>query len=106
MRARHLVSAVAVLIVPAISAAQKASPAADAFRNEAQRAAKNLVAAAEVMPADKYSFKPTAAQMSFADVVMHLSGGNDVLCGQIAGVKAPTRSAVTAASGKDALVAR
>jgi hypothetical protein len=109
MRAHLIVPIVSVLILPGLAAGQGSpspSPVSDAFRNEAQRSAKNLVAAAEVMPADKYSFKPTPAQMSFGEIVLHLSGGNDALCGQIAGVKAPTRSSVTVASGKDALVAR
>ena len=104
MRVRHALSM--VLFVPAVLAAQSTAPVADAFRWETQRAAKNLVGAAEVMPADKYSFKPTPAQMSFGDIVAHLSGGNDALCGQIAGVKPPTRAAVPVSAGKDALVAR
>ena len=37
------------------------------------------------MPADKYSFRPTPAQMSFAMVVTHLAQGNDYLCGKIGG---------------------
>ena len=64
---------------------------------------KNLVAAAEVMPADKYGYKPTPAQMSFGDIVDHLSGGNDFLCGSIGGMKAPTRTKVAATDAKAAL---
>src|SRR4051812_39390679 len=75
MRASRVI-AFSLFAIPSVSFAQ-ASPTADAFRNEAMRAGKNLVAAAEVMPADKYSFKPTPAQMSFGDIVDHLSGGND-----------------------------
>jgi hypothetical protein len=105
MRAHLLVPVVAVLLLPAVGSAQ-ASPVSDAFRKEAQRAEKNLVAAAEVMPADKYSFKPTAAQMSFGDILGHLSGGNDALCGKIAGVAAPTRTKLAAGATKEALIAR
>ena len=101
---RAPLAVLSLLVLPALASSQ--SPTADAFRNETARAGKNLVAAAEVMPADKYFFKPTPAQMSFADIVLHLSGGNDALCGQIGGVKAPERSKLTAASGKEALVAR
>jgi hypothetical protein len=32
----------------------------------------NLVAAAEEMPADKFGYKPTPQQMSFATLVMHI----------------------------------
>jgi hypothetical protein len=67
---------------------------------------KNLIAAAEEMPADKYSFRPTPAQMSFAMIVDHLSNGNDYLCNKIGGGAMPTRSKVDTTAGKDALVAR
>jgi len=67
---------------------------------------RTLVEVAEAMPADKYGFKPTPAQMSFGDIVMHLAQGNDFLCGTIGGKKAPTRSKITATAGKAALVAR
>ena len=93
-------------LVPVLAAAQSASPVADAFRNEAKTRGKNLMAAADVMPADKYGFKPTPAQMSFGDVVLHLAGGNDAFCSAIGGVKAPTRTKVAATDGKAALTAR
>jgi hypothetical protein len=67
---------------------------------------RNLVAAAEGMPADKYGYRPTPAQMSFAKIVVHLAEGNDYLCGTIAGVKAPERAKVDSADSKDKLVAR
>jgi len=105
MRLRIAVPLLSAL-VPVLAAAQSASPVADAFRNEAKTRGKNLMAAAEVMPADKYGFKPTPAQMSFGDVVLHLAGGNDAFCGAIGGVKPPTRTKITAADGKAALTAR
>jgi len=40
------------------------------------------------MPAEKYGFKPTAAQMSFGEVQAHLAEGNDYLCSAITGVAA------------------
>lgn len=94
----------ALCALPSLLTAQ--SPVADAFRNEAHSAGAKLVAAAEAMPADKYSFKPTSAQMSFADVVVHLSGGNDYFCSTIGGVPQPTRSKIAATESKDMLVAR
>src|SRR2546425_6959121 len=44
----------------------------NAFRSIEQRQAKNITDAAEEMPADKYGYKPTPAQMSFGDVVANL----------------------------------
>ncbi|HVX41609.1 MAG TPA: DinB family protein [Gemmatimonadaceae bacterium] len=89
---------------PTLAAAQ--NPVSDAFRAMAASDAKNLIAAAEDMPADKYGYKPTPAQMPFGQIMVHLSEGNDALCGTIGGVKAPTRSAVKATDKKDVLVAR
>src|ERR1043165_2338582 len=91
----------AVLVLPAIAAAQTPAPVADAIRADAKRAGKNLVAAAEEMPADKYSFKPTPAQMSFGDIQNHLSEGNDELCGTITGMKPPTRAKLDAKATKE-----
>src|SRR5207342_1307196 len=101
-----LLAALLPALLPVIAAAQSASPVADAFRNEAKTRGKNLMAAAEVMPADKYGFKPTPAQMSFGDVVLHLAGGNDAFCSAIGGGKAPARTKLTVADGKTALTAR
>jgi DinB superfamily len=88
---------------PAV-AQQSSSPVADAFRMQEMRAARNLTAAAEEMPAEKYSFKPTDAQLTFGAVVAHLADGNYELCSAISGMPAPTHAAVTKDSPKDALV--
>jgi len=104
MRLRILAMTSALAALPHLAAAQ-AAPVSEAFRDEAKSAAKNLMAAADEMPADKYSFKPTAAQMSFGEIVAHLVEGNDYLCGAIGGAKAPAHAKVTGASGKDALIA-
>jgi len=99
--------AVASLPLPLVLAAQGGpSPVADALRANEQQMGRNLVAAAEEMPADKYGYKPTPEQMTFARIVVHLSGGNDFLCGTIAGVKAPERAKVDTTDSKDKLVAR
>jgi hypothetical protein len=94
-----------LLAVPAL-AAQAQSPVATAFRTLEAGRARNLIAAAETMPADKYAYKPTPAQMTFGAVVMHLAEGNDYLCGSIGGVAAPKRTPLAETAGKDALVAR
>ncbi len=94
-------------ILTATGAAQGAgTPVSDALRSIAQRQGKNLVAAAEEMPAGKYGFKPTPEQMSFGKVIAHLVEGNDYLCSNVGGVPAPKRSEVTEATPKEKLVAR
>ena len=82
------------------------APVANAFRDSYKELAKNLIAAGEDMPADKYAYKPTAAQMSFGQIMVHLAQGNDFLCGTIGGMKAPTRTKVAPTDSKDVLVAR
>lgn len=103
MRSR-IVACLAVVILPSLAVAQ--SPVATAFRDNAKEVGNHLIAAAELMPADKYSFSPTPAQMSFGAIVDHLSQGNDFLCGAIGGMKAPARAKVSKADGKEAQIAR
>jgi uncharacterized damage-inducible protein DinB len=88
------------------TATAQGAPVADAFREAAGRQAKHLVAAAEEMPADKYGYKPTAAQMSFGDVISHLSEGNDYFCSKIGGVEAPKREELAKDAAKEKRVAR
>lgn len=108
MQTRLLTAAVAasLMFLPGVALGQQANPVADAFRDNAKEAAKNLIAAAEEFPAAKYSYKPTPAQMSVGDIVVHLIQGNDYLCGSISGMKAPTRSKISATDSKESLVGR
>ncbi|HEY4734463.1 MAG TPA: DinB family protein [Gemmatimonadaceae bacterium] len=106
MQRRIFPIALAVLFTVPVVATAQGNPVADAFRDNAKSAAKNLIAAAEEFPADKYSYKPTPSQMSVGDIVVHLIQGNDYLCGSIGGMKAPERAKIATTAGKDALIAR
>lgn len=112
MQPRACALLIAMAALPGSLAAQAAaapstSPVADALRAMEQRYSRILTAAAEAMPADKYSYRPTPAQMSFAQIQAHLSSeGNDALCAKVGGVPLPQRSPVDTAAGKDQLVAR
>jgi DinB superfamily len=101
----HL-AALACCLTATAAAQDPATPVSDGLRSIAQRQEKNLLASAEEMPADKYGFKPTAAQMSFGNVIAHLAEGNDYLCSKVGGVDSPKRSEVTEAAPKEKLVAR
>ena len=91
----------------AAPAATSTSPVADALRKMQQRFSGILVAAAEAMPAEKYNYRPTPAQMSFAMIQVHLANeGNDLLCSKTASVAAPSRGAVDTTMTKEQLVAR
>jgi hypothetical protein len=101
-----LLALAASSIAAPVVAQNSATPVSQAVRSAADRAARNFIAAAEEMPADKYGFKPTPAQMSFGDVIGHMSAGNDALCSSIGGVAPPKRSAVAAGAPKEKLVSR
>ena len=101
-----LIALAAWSITPTVAAQNSATPVSSAVRSAADRAASNFIAAAQEMPADKYGFKPTPAQMSFGDVIGHMSAGNDALCSSIGGVAPPKRSAIAAGAQKEKLVAR
>jgi len=74
-------------------------------RAMAQRQTKNIVEAAEEMPADKYGYKPTPAQMTYGDVVAHLiKEGNNYLCSATSGQKQPDAK-FSGTDTKDKLVA-
>ena len=46
---------------------------------------RNLAEAAEIMPADEYSFKPTPEVRSFAQLIGHVVFGNFYFCSQAKG---------------------
>ena len=98
--------AVVALLAPVGAMAQQAStnPVSDAVRNIVAQRTKIIVAAAEEMPADKYSYHPTPQQMTFAHLVVHLSGSNFFLCSSIAGTKPPEREKLADTDSKDKLV--
>jgi hypothetical protein len=99
--------AVAAWSITATGAAQDpASPVSDAFRSAAGRAGSNFIAAAEEMPVGRYGFRPTPAQMSFGEVIAHMSAGNDALCSSIGELAAPKRPEVGAGAPKEKLVIR
>jgi uncharacterized damage-inducible protein DinB len=86
--------------------AQEKNPVTSAVKEMLPRQAKNILAAAEEMPADKYSYKPTEQQMSFGDLVLHILGTNNTLCSKIG--ETPELKPATPlkeTDGKDKLVA-
>ena len=80
---------------PAASAQETAkagpvtNPVSGAVKAQLPRFQKNMVAAAEAMPAEKYNFKPTPEMNSFAHLVMHIAQSNNTLCSKISDTPAP-----------------
>lgn len=105
MRPTFTTMLVAVCALPLAATARAQNPVSDGLRSILTRQGKNIVEAAEAMPADKYGYKPTPAQMSFGDVVAHLiREGNDYLCSATTGLKAPERAKVAGTDSKNKLV--
>ena len=102
------------LLMPAAAGAQSVrtpspNPVTDAARGHLARFAKFLVASGDLLPADKYGFQPTPAQMTFAALVAHIVQTNIALCHGASGAPSPMTpqemKAVSAADGKTALAA-
>jgi hypothetical protein len=98
-----------LLVVAAVANAQESSapvanPVSSTVKSQLGRFGKNMVAAAEAMPAEKYGFKPTPEMNSFGHVVMHIAQSNNLLCSKISGASAPDVK-LADTDGKDKLVA-
>ena len=102
-------SLLAALVLPAVTRAQDQplGPIATALKQSLGRYSTNMPGAADLMPAEKYVFKPTPEQMSFGQIIAHEAESNETLCGAIAGgAQTPSESPAGATAPKDQLVAR
>jgi uncharacterized damage-inducible protein DinB len=85
--------------------AQEKNPVTFVVKQILPRQQKNLVAAVEEMPADKFSYKPTEQQMTFGHLVLHIVGSNNHLCSTIGGIpEAKPSTPLKESDGKDKLV--
>ncbi|MGP0019951.1 MAG: DinB family protein [Candidatus Sulfotelmatobacter sp.] len=80
-------------------------PVASSLRVLLQRSQNNTVGAIEAMPADKFSYKPTPDQVSFAHLAAHIAGFNNGLCAKAADVPAPKVDESKETDSRDQLVA-
>lgn len=110
---KYLLSVAALFLCSALAFAQTSSapaaptkdPVSSSLRMLVQRSQTNVVAAVEAMPADKYSYKPTADQMTFAHLVVHIVNFNNSVCAKAADVPAPKVDEPKENDPKDQLVA-
>jgi hypothetical protein len=65
-----------------------------------ERAEHNITEAAEDMPADRYAFKPTPEQRTFAELVVHVAEINVLLCNAIAARPVPVLQPLLATKDK------
>jgi hypothetical protein len=105
---KRVILFVALATAGAVNAQQTAAPVANpvstTVKNQLGRFSKNMVAAAESMPAEKYNFKPTPEMNSFGHLVIHIIQSNELLCSKISGTAAP-ESKLADTDTKDKLVA-
>lgn len=95
----------ASLLCPSLFAQEK-NPVATAIREAEQGRGKNMVAAAQEMPADKYSFKATPDQMTYGHLTLHIAEANYLFCSKVGGVPAPELAKLSETDPKDKLVER
>jgi uncharacterized damage-inducible protein DinB len=86
------------------TSAQSKNPVSTALRDILRGRQKNTVAAVEAMPAEKFSYKPSADQMSFGHLVVHMAETNNLLCGKVAAVPVPKVQEVKDTDSKDKLI--
>jgi uncharacterized damage-inducible protein DinB len=106
MRLRFVSIAAACSIALPGAGLSAQNPVASGLQRLTARAARNLVESAEEMPADKYGYKPTPAQMTFGEVVVHLVQGNGMMCGWVSGTPQTEPSKVTPQDSKETLVSQ
>src|ERR1700732_1352592 len=75
---------------PQASTTPVANPVSSFVKQQLARFNKNMVAAAEAMPAEKYGFKPTPEMNSFAHLTIPIAEGNNTLCSKISATPAPS----------------
>lgn len=65
------------------------NPVSGAVKGQLPRYSKNMVGAAEAMPAEKYGFKPSPEMNTFGHLVMHIAQTNNSLCSKISSAAVP-----------------
>jgi hypothetical protein len=90
---------------PAAAAAPVKDPVTTSLRMLLPRSRNNILGAITAMPADKFNYKPTPEQMSFAHLVVHIIGSNNSGCAKAADIAAPKVEEAKETDAKDKLLA-
>jgi uncharacterized damage-inducible protein DinB len=102
---KTLLIAAVVLAAVSQTPAQTKNPVSSALRDILPGRQKNIIAAVEEMPADKFSYKPTPDQMTFGHLVTHIIESNNLFCSKVAAVPAPKVEEAKDSDAKDKLLA-
>lgn len=95
--------AVTLILSSLFASAQTKNPVSTALREILTGRQKNMTAAVDQMPADKFSYKPTADQMTFGHLVTHIVEANNALCSAASGSAAPKGEEAKDTDSKDKL---
>jgi DinB superfamily len=85
--------------------AQVKDPVATSLRLLLSRTRSNTLSAITAMPADKFNYKPTPDQMTFAHLVVHIIGFNNATCAKAADIAEPKVEEAKESDSKDKLLA-
>ncbi len=88
-----------------VAAAPVKDPVTTGLRLLLTRSRNNTLGAITAMAADKFSYKPTPDQMSFAHLVVHIVGFNNGLCAKAADIAEPKVEEAKESDSKDKLLA-
>jgi uncharacterized damage-inducible protein DinB len=85
--------------------AKDPNPVAASVREVYNRHSRYLVAAAEEMPAEKYSYRPTPEEGSFGQIIAHIAQVNLAVCSMVSDIPAPAGPKLSETDPKDTLTA-
>jgi hypothetical protein len=98
-----------VMVLAAASACALAqdvsNPVVTSAKEIFQRQSGYMVAAAELMPMDKYGYRPTAEQSTYGKIISHVTLANYAVCGMLSGDGPGKGPKVADTASKDELVA-
>ena len=93
------------LAIPMVSTAQDtANPLTATVRKTFDEYSKNVIGAAEAMPPEKYSYRPSADVRTFGATIAHVADVNYLVCAKLLTVPPPQAQKAAEADPKDKLV--
>jgi hypothetical protein len=95
--------AACLLTLPAL--AQTKNPVSSVIKEILPRQTKNIEAAIDSMPADKFTYRPTDGQMTFGHLAVHIAESNYLLCAKASDTPAPKTEELKETDSKDKLSA-
>jgi hypothetical protein len=102
---RFICSLAVCLTIPFVARAQDAAnPLTATVRKTLDEYSKNLVGAAEAMPADKYSFRPSPDVRTFGATIAHVADVNNIVCAKLLTPPATPPAKISESDPKDKLV--